>query len=143
MKPLWLLYFATVTITSWAQPCEKLNLKEVQSYSAKCAEQSMTLTFDLRGEPFVYVANKEAGLRVLEMKEDNDLVSIATLPIDSFANLEVMGVSQYGDFLYLALGNFFSTKQSPGVAIIDVSNQECHRKKGFGSFKQKRKVVRW
>ncbi|MFT5512662.1 MAG: hypothetical protein ACI8SE_001060, partial [Bacteroidia bacterium] len=39
---------------------------ETHRFDSKCSEQTMTLTFDLNGKPFDYVANKEARLQVLK-----------------------------------------------------------------------------
>jgi hypothetical protein len=125
------IYLLTFPFLVVAQPCDKLNLTETHSYEAACAAQSMTLTFDLRKRPYVYVANKEAGLSVLHIKSNTNLEWVAGIPIDTFNGLEVMGVSQYGNRLYLALGNFFSTKQSPAMAVIDITDPTTPKKIGF------------
>ena len=117
-----------------AQPCDKLNLLEVHSYDAKCAEQVMTLTFDLNDKPYMYVANKEAGLQVLQISPSH-LQPVSAIPVDSLDGLEVMGVSQYGNRLYLSLGNFFTTKQAPGLAIIDINDPLAPKLLGFWKFK--------
>jgi hypothetical protein len=133
MKILVFIQFLVLPFIGYSQSCEKLNLSETQSFDAKCAEQVMTLTFDLTGKPYIYVANKEAGLRVLKVTPSH-VEEVARVPIDSFEDLEVMGVSQYGNFLYLALGNFFSTKQSPGLGVIDISDPLNPIKNGFWKY---------
>ena len=48
---------------------------------------------------------------------------VQTLSIASFDSLHVMNAEQHGNYLYLALGNFFGAPlQKPGMAIVDVTN---------------------
>lgn len=82
----------------------------------------------------MYLANKEAGLTIYKMGSTKDPLRVAQVSLDSLDNLEVMGVSQYGNRLYLALGNFFTAKENPGMAIIDVSDPENPKKLGFWKF---------
>jgi hypothetical protein len=91
----------------------------------------MTLTFDLADRPYVYLANKEAGLTIHRLDDHGRTMRVAQIPIDSFDQLEVMGVSQFGKKLYLALGNFFSAKENPAMAIIDIDNPEQPFIRGF------------
>jgi len=46
------------------------------------------------------------------------------IPLSSLANIEVMNVSQQGNYLYLALGSHFVGGEKPGMAIVDVTNPE-------------------
>ncbi|MCB9240834.1 MAG: hypothetical protein H6608_06875 [Flavobacteriales bacterium] len=121
----WLLLLAILS-TQYANAqtaCDSLNLQLQNDIAGKCADQVMTLTADLNGKPYLYVANKSAGLVIHDLSA-KDPRKVAQLPIDSFDKLEVMGVSHYGEKLYLALGNFFSTKEASGMAIVDISNPE-------------------
>lgn len=81
----------------------------------------LTALPDQLDRPFVYVAAKTGGLIVLE-ESVQELKEVYRIPLDSLHGLEVMNVSQQGDLLFLALGNFFSgNAQSPGVAILDAT----------------------
>jgi len=128
-----LVFIALCAITNWAFPqnCDKLNLQEKYQITSKCAEQVMTLTFDLLERPYIYLANKEAGLTIHRLDDHGRTMRVAAVPTDSFDNLEVMGVSQYGKKLYLALGNFFTAKENPAMAIIDIDNPEAPFIRGF------------
>jgi hypothetical protein len=85
----------------------------------------MTMRQDSTGRPFLYVASKEGGLRVYEVTARPRLV--ATLPRTALAGLDVMSLSQAGSRLFLALGNHFSSQQSPGLAVVDVSDPAAPR----------------
>src|SRR5262249_18478200 len=72
-------------------------------------------------KPFLYVASKEAGLKIYDLTRTPVLVKNITTGL--LRGLEVMNVSQSGNYVYLALGNHFGiAQQNPGFAIIDVTN---------------------
>ncbi|MBI1307874.1 MAG: hypothetical protein GC181_14820 [Bacteroidetes bacterium] len=117
------------------QDCDKLNIQLTGSVESGCSDQVMTMTHDLVGRNFLYVANKESGLTIFNLSKSSPEL-VASVPVDSLDGLEVMGVSQYGSTLYLALGNFFSAKQNPGLAMIDVDNPIEPKIKGIWKFSQ-------
>ncbi len=80
----------------------------------------MTMVHDAENRPFLYVASKEAGLRVYDVKNAPRLVS--TIPIADLATMHVMSLSQSGQRIYLALGNHWGKHESAGMAVIDVKN---------------------
>lgn len=118
----------------FSQPCNKLNIQDVNQIDATCQEIAMTMTYDLTSRPYIYVANKEAGLTIYKLGSTKDPLRVGQIPIDSLDNLEVMGVSQYGTKLYLALGNFFSAKENPGMAIVDIADPENASLVGFWKY---------
>ena len=82
----------------------------------------LTIAYDNNGRNFFYVAGKDGGLRIYDASNVNSPSLAETLPASDFQGLHVMDVAQQGNFLYLALGNFFGNNtQEPGVAIVDVS----------------------
>jgi len=76
---------------------------------------------DLLGRPYLYVAQKEAGLTIYDITNISSPVLVKNIPIDSLDMLHVMNLQQDSNYLYLALGNSFNTGQNPGMAIIDIS----------------------
>jgi len=80
----------------------------------------MTMRHDARARPFLYVASKEGGLKIYDVRSRPRLTK--TIPRSAFRGLEVLNLSQTGFHLYLALGNHFGrATQAPGLAIVDVS----------------------
>lgn len=84
-----------------------------------------TVVQDLTGKPYFYVAAKEGGLRVFKIDNIASPVLKKTISVADVGNQEVMNLWQEGNYLYLALGNFFSNDpHKPGLAIVDVSEPE-------------------
>lgn len=81
----------------------------------------MTSLHDNTGKDYLYVAAKENGLIVYDISASSPN-QVSDVKISSLENLEVMNLSQDGNYLYLALGNHFGTaKQQSGMAVINVS----------------------
>ena len=72
---------------------------------------------------YIYVAAKNGGLIVLK-ETSSTLTQQAQLPINLFNNKEVMHLFQEGNYLYLALGNFFESGHKAGLAIVDISTPD-------------------
>lgn len=90
-------------------------------FPADCKGIAMTMIHDAQGKDFLYVASKEAGLKIYNIAATPVLEK--TIAIDSLRGLHVMNLSQSGNYLYLALGNHFGiAQQNPGFAIVDVSD---------------------
>ena len=83
-----------------------------------------TVVQDQLGRPYCYVAAKEGGLRVFNIQNIAAPVPVKTIPVTALAGEEAMNLWQEGNYLYLALGNFFSANdpRKPGLAIVDVSD---------------------
>src|SRR5262245_19688523 len=89
--------------------------------ASTCTELYMTAKHDQQGKNFLYVAAKEGGLKIYDLSNNPALKK--TIAVSQFDSLEVMNLSQSGNYLYLALGNHFgSALQNPGMAIVDVSD---------------------
>ncbi len=86
-----------------------------------CTELFMTAKQDGQGRNYLYVAAKEGGLKIYDINIAPLLKK--TILLSQLGSLEVMNLSQSGNFLFLALGNHFGTaQQNPGMAIIDVTD---------------------
>lgn len=96
-----------------------------------CSAQTMTMQQDAAGRPFLYVAAKEGGLRVYSLSARPELVRV--IPRSALRGLDVMNLAQAGNRLFLALGNHFSANQSPGLAVVDVSDPAAAKVTGLWS----------
>ncbi len=86
-----------------------------------CGSATMTMRPDAEGRPFLYVAAKDAGLRVYDLAATPTLV--ATVAGDAVGGLDVNNLVQSGELLFLALGDVFDPNaESPGLAVLDVSD---------------------
>jgi hypothetical protein len=86
-----------------------------------CSELFLTAKQDGQGRNYLYAAAKEGGLKIYDISASPLLKK--TILISQLSSLEVMNLSQSGNYLFLALGNHFGTAlQNPGMAIIDVSD---------------------
>ena len=80
----------------------------------------MTMTHDQLGRPYLYVANKEAGLTIYDILTISSPTAVDTVPTSLYDTLDVMSLTQDGNYLYLAVGNHFTNPQQGGLAIVDV-----------------------
>lgn len=83
------------------------------------------IVFDQQERPYFYAALKTGGVQIFEAIQDQEPVPGSIVPISELGGLEVMNLTQQGDYLFLALGNFFGTNpQQAGIGIIDISDPE-------------------
>lgn len=106
---------------SFSQSCSTLNITHQSDIASACNKMVMTMMHDELNRPYLYVANKEAGLTVYNISTVATPSLVATVPISAYDSLEVMNMTQSGNYIYLALGNTFNTSKT-GMAIIDVTN---------------------
>lgn len=99
----------------------KLLLSQQSQIASACNTPAITMLHDQQEKPFLYVANKEAGLKVYDVKDITNPKLASAIKTRSFASLDVMNLTQDGNYLYLAIGNHFNKKQPAGIAIIDVT----------------------
>lgn len=81
------------------------------------------IILDEKGRNYIYVASKTRGLIVLDNNK-SPARQVANVSTNSFGNHDAMHLTQQGDYLFIALGDFFSGNVKAGMAIIDVSNPE-------------------
>lgn len=103
-----------------AQDCKNLNLTWKADIPSSCSTMTMTMIHDAAGKPYLYVANKEAGLKIYNISNIGSPVLEKTLEPALFDTLDVMNLCQQGHYVYLALGNHFNDKQASGLAIVNV-----------------------
>ncbi len=109
-------------INAFTQDCSKLSIMERSRIQAACNAITMTMMHDQEDRPYLYVANKEAGLKIYEVSDDGNPLLAATVPVKLFGSLHVMNLTQSANFVYLAIGNHFNNKQAAGLAIVDVAD---------------------
>lgn len=114
-------FFILSAYSSVAQNCN-LNIQWKADIPTSCPSMTMSMLHDRLDRPYLYVANKEAGLKIYHISSPASPVLSATVPISQLDSLEVMAVTQTGSYLYLALGNTFNSTQPSGMAIMDVTN---------------------
>ena len=83
------------------------------------ANQALTIEHDQTGKNYIYVAGKEQGLLIYDISSTPNKVK--TITKNQLDTLDVMSVTQHGNYLYLALGNSFTNPEFGGMAVIDVS----------------------
>lgn len=104
------------------QNCSNLNFQLESEIPTVCGEITMTMLHDRLGRTFLYVANKDAGLRVYNISDISNPVLVKHIPDTSLAGLNVINLSQQGNYLFLALGEIFNTSEQAGAAIVDISD---------------------
>lgn len=108
-------------LISIAQPCSSWSLAHQADISSTCNQIVMTTIHDELNRPYLYVANKEAGLKIYDITTIAAPSLVATLPVSLYDSLHVMSLSQNGNYVYLALGNTFAASKT-GMAIVDVTS---------------------
>ncbi len=78
----------------------------------------MTMAEDTEGRPYLYVAAKEGGLRIFDLSQSPRLIK--TIRIEELGSMHVMGLTQSGRRICVALGNHWGKHESAGVAVVDV-----------------------
>ncbi len=82
------------------------------------------LVCDALNRPLLHVAMKNGGLHILDISSKTMPPHVkAKLGIEAFGNLHVMHLTQRGEYLYVALGEFFNARGAhAGLAIVHVKN---------------------
>jgi hypothetical protein len=86
--------------------------------------QPLSTAVDGLGRPYLYVAEKEGGVAVLDISSQGVRPTRAGgVKRASLGGLDAMDVVARGSHLFVALGNFFSNQPSPaGLAVLDVDD---------------------
>lgn len=121
-----LCFFTLLAVTSltaplFSQTCAPLSLQQTADIPFDCGHLPMTMKQDRMGRSYLYVAAKEAGLRIYDLTLLSAPLLVREIPIDSMGSLHLMNLSQQGNFLYLAMGNHFVGGEEAGFAVVDVS----------------------
>lgn len=118
----WTILTLFFQFADYSQNCNTLNIQLQSEIASTCSNMTMTMMHDELNRPYLFVANKEAGLKIYDISVIATPSLVATVPTSLYDALDVMSVSQNGNYLYLALGNSFTNPQKSGMAIVDVSN---------------------
>lgn len=118
---LQLIFYHFAPFFLGAQTCTSWTLNHQADIPSTCNQITMTMNFDVMGRQYLYVANKEAGLKIYDISVISTPSLVATVPISQYDSLHVMNLFQVGNYLYLAIGNHFNTNQESGMAIVDVT----------------------
>lgn len=116
------MFLLSFAFHSYSQHCGNLNIQWQADIPSTCNYMVMTMIHDQVGRSFLYVANKEAGLKVYGITAPSAPTLVADAPPSLYDTLEVMSLTQDGNYLYLALGNHFINPQQGGMAIVDVTD---------------------
>lgn len=122
MRPLFALLFLLSFHLLKAQDCKQLSIVQQSQIPGQCSAVTMTMMHDVLDRNYLYVANKEAGLKIYDISDIKKPKLSATVPTNLFASLHVMNLTQDGNYIYLAIGNHFNGKQRSGMAIVDVTD---------------------
>ncbi|MBI5858811.1 MAG: hypothetical protein HZB42_14360 [Sphingobacteriales bacterium] len=122
MRSIFILLLSFTFLFGNGQDCKKFQITQQSQIPAACTAISMTMLHDQQGLPYLYVANKEAGLKVYDINDIKKPKLVATVSTKSFSSLHVMNLAQEGNYVYLAIGNHFNNKQASGIAIVDVTD---------------------
>lgn len=114
------LFIVVFIIAATTHVVRAEELQHIADIPSTCSALTMTMRQDESGKPILYVANKDAGLRIYDISGQPRLIK--TIDRKALHSLDVMNLSQSGRHLLLALGNTFSSNQKSGVAVIDVSD---------------------
>lgn len=117
-----ILMLISMGMPCYGQNCSNMNIQWQSDISSTCSSLTITMMHDELSRPYLYVANKEGGLKIYNISVITAPVLVATIPITSFDTLDVVNVSQSGNYLYLTLGYSFTIPQQGGMAIVDVTN---------------------
>lgn len=106
------------------QLCSQTHLSQLADVPAPFLTVPQTVVEDELGRPYYYLAAKSGGLQVFDIQSITNPTLVKTVSKTDLDGLEVMDAFQQGNFLYLALGNFFgsSNTQTPGLGILDISD---------------------
>lgn len=122
MQSVFTFLLLSISIILNAQDCDKFAITHQSEIPAACNAITMTMLHDQQGRPYLYVANKEAGLKIYDVSDLKKTKLVASISTKLFASLHVINLTQDGNYVYLAIGNHFNNKQSSGMAIVDVTD---------------------
>ena len=82
------------------------------------------MVYDELDRPYLFLAAKGSGLLILNDNGDQKPTQVAQVPIGDLYTLHVTNIFQKGNYLYLALGDFFDgiNGSKAGLAIINIEN---------------------
>jgi len=79
---------------------------------------------DALGRPFLYAAQQEGGVLVLDIAEEGRAARAAVISRQQLGDQAATGVAQRDSMLYVSLGNFFAEGQEAGLAAVSIAHPE-------------------
>jgi hypothetical protein len=116
------LFIPVLFLLGFAEPVAAAPLARLWDFHTTSA-LPQSLVADRNGKPYLYLAQKEGGLVVLDLSQPGGgPKAVAEVPIRALGGLHAMNLVQEGDRLFIALGDLFAAAGSKaGLAIVDVS----------------------
>ncbi|MBS1772191.1 MAG: T9SS type A sorting domain-containing protein [Bacteroidetes bacterium] len=121
MKVMLLMCSMMLPLLVGAQCTGGLNIQTKGAVGFPYPKQAMSALHDANGKSYLYIAGKERGLLIVDITNTSAPKLVDSITTIQLGNMELMSVSQNGNYLYLALGNVFVNSSKPGMAIVDVA----------------------
>ena len=77
---------------------------------------------DALGRPFLFVAQQDGGLLVLDVSEPRAATRAAMVNKQQLGNLAATGLAQRGSLVYISLGNSFAEGSEAGLAVVNATD---------------------
>lgn len=122
MKKLLFAVLLVLNTLIFSQTCSDLNFQLQSETQTTCFKSTMTMLHDRLDRNYLYVANKEDGLTIWNLQNIALPTMIDQITKAELSNLDVINLSQQGNYIYLALGNIFNSTESAGMAIVNVTD---------------------
>ena len=119
------IFYVMLTSFAYSQCSQSINLQHQVDIPVQfpLLQHNMTAKRDtMASKPYLYVAGKERGLVIYNISNLTSPILTASILPSAMQNLDVMSLTQAGNYLYLALGDFFNSgSENSGMAIVDIS----------------------
>ena len=117
-----------IAVSIWLSFSSPLAAQEAKSLKlawehATPNEFPQGIVCDALARPYLHIAMKNGGVRILDISNRAGPKVAAKVGIEQFNNLQVMHLTQHGEYLFLALGDFFDARGAhAGLAVVHVKN---------------------
>lgn len=118
--PILLLSFAWMGAR--AQVIDTVLLHEESFVHHPFVYSTFASLIDRNGQPFLYTADVEYGLRIHDISDPSAPLETGALWPPAFGGSKPTNLFQQGDLLYVTTGGFQGTTQNAGLAVLDVSD---------------------
>ena len=123
MKIFYFIFFNSLIISSSFSQCtDWTNFQTLRdTFTNPAFGNATTPERDRTGKPYVYLACTNVGLKIYDISIPETSILIHTIKSESLENHSVINLVQDGIYLFATLGDIWSSNESSGLAIIDVS----------------------
>jgi hypothetical protein len=132
MRPYLLVAVAALAIPVPTARADSKALERAWEYETR-GNLPQAVVVDQKDHKHLFVALKSGGLAILRLAGATEPPKeVARLAVDRFAKLDVMHLTQRGDLLFLALGDFFTAKGAhAGLAVVSVADRAAPKVVGL------------